>query len=244
MWCRNRGWKHVALRSDNGRQNAAHHLLREGLGGSAELGVPASCALDRHRSVWLRPPELPHPDGVLDGPLRGLMFAACCETPGSDGVRPFPVLRGRRHGSRSSAVPGGHSTSVGGSSHWVRLRLVREQASSGVRRSVGPGSGSSSSRTRSNNPLIGGSSELLGLARRRRSVEGQPPVVLCHSWAHPSGRNFERRSSLVSFGTHLPTSNVPTRVRGTDSGVIFGWQWRRPRPLDRAHRSDAGVIFG
>ena len=42
------------------------------------------------------------------------------------------------------------------------------------------------------------------------SVEGQPPVVLRQSWAHPSGRNRVRRSSLVSFGTHLPTSNVPT----------------------------------
>lgn len=195
VWCRNRGWKHVASRSVSGKRNAAHHLLREELGGPAEIGVPVSCALDRHRSVWLRPPELPHPDGVLDGSLRRLVFAACCETPHPDGVRSFPVLRGRRRGPRSSAVPGGHPTSVGGSSHRARLRLDLEQASSGVRRRDGPGSGSSSNRNRSINPLIGSSSELLGLTPRRRSVEGQPPVVLCQSRAHPSGRTFERRSS-------------------------------------------------
>lgn len=71
-----------------------------------------------------------------------------------------------------------------------------------------------------------------GVGAPGRSVEGQPPVVLRQSWAHPSGCNLERRSSLVSFGTHLPTSNVPIRVRRTTACAIFGWQRQRPRPLD------------
>lgn len=130
---------------------------------NSEVRCPGFCVhWDRYRSVWLRPPDLPHPDGVLDAPLRRFVFATVPgspgvqtpsrgfarstvegrrwsaggmrETPCSDGVRLLPVLRVRQYGLRTSAVPGGQWTSVCRSSYRVRNQIVRELSSSEVGR--------------------------------------------------------------------------------------------------------------
>jgi hypothetical protein len=203
---------------------------------------------DRYRSVWLRPPDLPHPDGVLDAPLRRFVFVPspaflvsrhrvagspaarskvaaglpeANETPQPDGIRLLPVLRGRQYGLRTSAIPGGQWTSVCWSSYRVRVRIVRERSSSEV--------GRRSNRNRGHPPTcLVASTHSSGVLRnfwgwsRSRSVEDLPPVVLRRAWTRLLGRNRNRRSSLASFGTHHPSSNGPFRVRRTSADVIFG----------------------
>jgi hypothetical protein len=209
VWCRNRGWKHVTLRSVSGKWSAAHVLPWEGLGGSAIFGVPASCTLDRHRSVWLRPPELPHPDGVLDGPLRRFMFALVAKRQARSGFGCLlsfgagDTVRVYRRSPEATRLrsEGLHTGYDFGSSASRPLR-----GSADGRTGIGVIFQPHSKQQPTYRELLGAS----GVGATGWSVEGQPPVVLRQSWAHPSGRNRVRRSSLVSFGTHLPTSNVPT----------------------------------
>jgi hypothetical protein len=205
--------------------------------------------------VWLRPPDLPHPDGVWDAPLRRYVFAAVAGIPGVQTPRrgfarstvEGPLARRRlakRHprtgfgcflsfgsGStvwRTSAIPGGQWTSVRRPSHRVRNRIVRERSSSEV--------GRRSSRNRGHLPIELAAPTHLSVALRSfwgwsrdRSVEDLPPVVLRLAWTHSSECSHKGRSSLASFGTHLPTSNGPFWSRRASADVIFGWQTRRPR---------------
>lgn len=179
--------------------------------------------LDRHRFVWLRPSELPHPDGVLDGPLRRFMSALVAERQARTGFGRFlsfgagDTVRIHRRSPeairlRSEGLPTGYGFGSSAS------RPLRRSADGRI--GIGVICQPHSKQQPTYRELLGAS----GVGAKGRSVEGQPPVVLRQSWAHPSGRNRVRRSSLVSFGTHLPTSNVPTWVRGTSAGVIFGWR--------------------
>jgi hypothetical protein len=136
----------------------------------------------------------------------------------------------------------------------------------GGRQTVEPGSGSSSNRTRSNNPLIGSSSELLGLARRvgrskasllsscvnrGRTLRGATASDVAPSC--PSGRTCPRPTCpsgcdgpllASSSGDKGSGPDHSTRAQRSNAGVIFGWQWRRPGASNRVQRSNAGVIFG
>ena len=102
----------------------------------------------------------------------------------------------------------------------------------GGRQTVGPESGSSSSRTRSNNPFIGSSSELLGLAQR----VGRSKANLLSSCVN-RGRTLRGATACdvapsCPSGRTCPRPTCPPRVRRTTAGAIFGWQWQRPRTLD------------
>jgi hypothetical protein len=129
----------------------------------------------------------------------------------------------------------------------------------GGRQTVEPGSGSSSNRTRSNNPLIGSSSELLGLARRvgrskasllsscvnrGRTLRGATASDVAPSC--PSGRTCPRPTCpsgcdgpllASSSGDKGSGPDHSTRAQRSNAGVIFGWQWRRPRVPNRVRRT-------
>jgi hypothetical protein len=114
----------------------------------------------------------------------------------------------------------------------------------GGRQTVGPESGSSSSRFQATTHLSGSLRSSWGW---RTGSVGRGPTSCRPAFRVRRGRTLrgattedKERSSLVSFGTRLPTSNVPIRVRRTTDCVIFGWQRKWPRPLEtgaKAHSS-------
>lgn len=236
--------KHVALRSVSGEWTAAHVPPSGGAGWNREIWFFDSLgALDRHRSVWLRPQDLLHRMVFWTG----LFGGSCSQLAVRHLVRSrfgrFPAFglgsTVRIHRRSLEAI----RLRSGGLRTGYDFEPLASHSSSGGRQTDGARSGSSASRTLQTLVYRGLFGALVGVSGARR-VEDLPPVVLRLARVHPSGRNRTRRSSLASFGTLLPTSNVPIRAQRTPAGVIFGWQTRRPKASIRVPRDFGGVVFG